>query len=1294
MNARCNPFLALWVLFFASPLFGATNEAVRLAVVPESDESALLANVLTAQLSGNPRIHLLERAEIDRIYREQGISAADTDNVKLGRILGADGLLLLNTAKTAQPAKSPTMGGSPPINLTARLVAVRPGVILTDGSFTCRQEDTASLAESIAADINRLLPKLALDRKDAIPISVVNVRCALQTANSRELEQQLKTLVIQRLSQERQLFVLDRQRMQSLSEEKELNSDASAFWDGAYLLDGIVDRNGFSKETLTFDGQLIPPKGGASLAIGISGSRTNLAELINALAASVDQFLNVAPTPGAWSATEEAARFFDEANWALRWGIFLEAEAAADSAWALGKHDLECALARVKACVSDASANAAGYQRGEMTFSSRRDESYVRAYAKRIASEHPFGVQTIDYVSELARPAPQNIARATLALETYLGISRTLPEADASVASGKYGWKNSEWYNTGVEDLAAASQILQNFDFVPESQEGVEGKLADLRALARAVVAWIGQSPSVRASYLPEGRTATHDELCYTVGNWPNLFQCEVKWGYLWQETPEDTVALYRQLMGSAAFCYIHSGFWLRDLQAPRLTGWDDASRQRIPAVWKAFMRELDGSSNLLERLEAKALALADADTQSTLDGAFANLFEAMIQNSEALVTNNVDLLYLDWGTGGLVGAKTGGGAVTQTKDSLQHIFNSDYRPKLEAMDREYWAKTVPAGKLSRVFQQQKDYLRNNTAFDFRTFVELFRSRSYSKSQALEIQPLAAAYKSNLLAQSESASGIQKGKLIGAIAQVGFLEKDVARAQNPRSATAVSQPVASASPPLAVSKSTVVVAPTTEAPEVVTNVIGVTKFLPIPLENPERGRIISGNITAHHWFEGRLVLDFQYEVETYRVDTNGAFKGSSVATVPAVAILDPATEHWNVASGSEARFENANHFYSRTVLLNGQLFASAGGKIQKYDFPTRQWSVVGASDGNHYELFAVDGKLYAADRNTVMELSEDGNTTRILASNRRQPPAGALDTEDLGTPTVFAGPGRSLRVSAKDKIFTWTGSDWHEDGAAARASLEPQVLDDGLLYCDVSPGYGKPETISILKTGATAPELCLSQAAAASSVIRFPARPQSRPAADGSGPAPAMPVWKLPPNLLLANLPAASRDSDLYLLVDHSEAQNVVDEQQNVIVGRKFLPRDGYHAALLCCSREFGAATKLFLRFDSPDGRPPLTGADPASRPVPIFGGRPPNWMLFGGNAFFFGLENPLAIPAAGAQYRGVPTIGVWMLPSAEVDRILALQKRSHIQGQARLDAGVDQKVWAATNWNHPEAVP
>src|SRR5580700_11198970 len=110
MNARCNPFLALWVLFFASPLFGATNEAVRLAVVPESDESALLANVLTAQLSGNPRIHLLERAEIDRIYREQGISAADTDNVKLGRILGADGLLLLNTAKTAQPAKSPTMG--------------------------------------------------------------------------------------------------------------------------------------------------------------------------------------------------------------------------------------------------------------------------------------------------------------------------------------------------------------------------------------------------------------------------------------------------------------------------------------------------------------------------------------------------------------------------------------------------------------------------------------------------------------------------------------------------------------------------------------------------------------------------------------------------------------------------------------------------------------------------------------------------------------------------------------------------------------------------------------------------------------------------------------------------------------------------------------------------------------------------------------------------------------------------------------------------------------------------------
>ena len=40
--------------------------------------------------------------------------------------------------------------------------------------------------------------------------------------------------------------------MDLLSDEKDLkDAQQSAFWDGSYLLDGVIDRDGYSPETLT-----------------------------------------------------------------------------------------------------------------------------------------------------------------------------------------------------------------------------------------------------------------------------------------------------------------------------------------------------------------------------------------------------------------------------------------------------------------------------------------------------------------------------------------------------------------------------------------------------------------------------------------------------------------------------------------------------------------------------------------------------------------------------------------------------------------------------------------------------------------------------------------------------------------------------------------------------------------------------------------------------------------------------------------------------------------------------------
>src|ERR1039457_4262114 len=400
---------------------GQTKAVVRLALVSESNDASAAADVLTVQLSGHNDLQLLERNEIEKVYREQGLSAGNKDYLKLGQILGADGLLLLEVVRTKQAT-----------NLMARLIAVKPGVILTDGSFARPLKDTAQWAESVSTYLNLFLPKLSVPAKDAIPISMVNLRSAVASTEGAEAERQLKLLTIQRLSQEKELFVLEQQRMQLLSEEKALKTDDSAFWNGSYLLEGVVDQNGYSKGTITVDARLTPPKGGKLLLFEVSGSRTNFSEVVNQLTAKVIELLKVNSSVPEWKSTDEAAQYFEEAKWALRWGVYSEAEAAADSAWALGKNDLSCALLRVSAYVSDVSSKTSRFQEGTMSFG-LGTERLENSSMKEIADAHLAAVfeqkgSSIRYVTLDEISDSQTISHAIYSLELFYNFSQTSPE--------------------------------------------------------------------------------------------------------------------------------------------------------------------------------------------------------------------------------------------------------------------------------------------------------------------------------------------------------------------------------------------------------------------------------------------------------------------------------------------------------------------------------------------------------------------------------------------------------------------------------------------------------------------------------------------------------------------------------------------------------------------------------------------------------------------------------------------------------------------------------------------------
>jgi hypothetical protein len=1268
-------FWIFLILLLALRLVAQSNAPVRLALISETDEAAAASDILTAQLSGNPKIHLLERDEIEKVYREQGLSAANKDYLKLGQLLGADGLLLFNIVRTPQAT-----------NLTARLIAVKPGVILTDGSFPWPLKDTAQWAESVDTYLHSFLPKLSLLVKDAIPISVVNLHSAISSDEEVEAEKQLKLLTIQRLSQERQFFVLERQKMQLLSEEKELKSDESAFWDGSYLLDGVIDQNGFSKDIITINARLTPPKGGVSIDFEVSGSRTNLSETVNSLAIKVIESLKISSVTKEWNATDEAAQYFEEAKWALRWGVYSEAETAADSAWALGKMDLDCALVRVQAYISEVSANVVGYESAEETYSPSGydangapsgpppDEAEVQFGIRKMLDQHNWGIaykeiqsesksaKTVRYAFADKPPDSKNIDCALRALKLYYEFSQnSLEDNLIKVASEGSGWKNSDWYNLGIEDLVAASQVLQNFSFSPESQRPVADKLTDLRAMARSVSEWISKSPSVHDSYFVGDRVVTHDELANTIEKKPNIFRCKVNWGCLWQEKPEDCIELYRELMSSPVFCYLHKGLWFRELQTPRLTAWNEEDRKRIPSVWNDFIQELGSSTNVILQLEAKAIKLADVDDEKQLAASFTNLFNAIFENRDALVANKVEVLYLDWDTGDLVSAKVGNGFVTDTKELLQQLYNSEYRPKLETMDQEYWSKTVPAGQFLSTFENQKRYLKENKPYDFIKFAKLFSSQDYPKAQALEIQPLVIAYKSNLVAQSQNATGMQKGQLIGAIAQIGFLENDVNRILNPQP-----QPKVQAPKPTVVK--TVVVEPmATNAPEIVTNIITVNKFFAIPLDSlyhlndGEKLSASGATITAHHWFEEKLLLDFRYSLSMELRDDKGVLMDARTVAGDAIGIFNPVLQRWSIIdcpeSGETSHIISQNNFYHRSALLHGELFTCDEKQIKKYDFQNQQWNPLSISNGNNYELFAVNGHLYAANQNTIFEIVNDGKETHILASTRRQPPMSALDTQDLSTPTLFEGPNHSLRVCTASKIYTWTGNDWREDSDAPphesgwradgtpHASSNPEIFMDGVLFRQagfLSAGYqngvlfhrengtygtlDSQDEIFCLANETNVVKLCLKG-------DQGDWRNFSRPGKKAAQ-APK-PFWKMPANLL-PDLPAALRQSDLYLLEDNFAMHTIINERHKILQ-EKVITNDTYNAVLLCFFSGFPLPQKIFLKFDAPDVKP-FT------------------WMFPTTNLLFFSDSSA----------------GVWIVPTSQIDSVIAGQKLQLVAEQQK----------------------
>jgi Ca2+-binding EF-hand superfamily protein len=398
------------------------------------------------------------------------------------------------------------------------------------------------------------------------------------------------------------------------------------------------------------------------------------------------------------------------------------------------------------------------------------------------------------------------------------------------------------------------------------------------------------------------------------------------------------------------------------------------------------------------------------------------------------------------------------------------------------------------------------------------------------------------------------------------------------------------------------------------------------------------------------------LLDFQYGA--YLAQFKGTnWQSTRNLTLAGIAILDPAAERWQVIPCPEVEVINHNRFYHRTTLFQGRVFTSYEGQIRRFDVPTRRWQKIALPDLGNCELFALNDHLYAATENLMVEILDDGVRAQILASNRRQPPASALDTEELGTPILFAGPDRSLRAAIGNKIAAWNGSDWRTVCPAPDTIIPPAISQDGLLF--MAAGQRGWSSIWHLAMAGDEMELYLG----ASSGVEHP------------GPQ-AQPVWKLPSDIHSPALPAASRNGNLYLLVDHAKSEPIVDDQSKVNVGQRVVPQNGYHAQLLCFARHLGTPQMIPLNFAAPNADAPVYGGRPAGGfMMPVV---PSAWLSFSSNWLCLARETPDAIPNAnggGNRRAGQPKAGIWMVALAEIDAEFARQQAAQQEQQAHAES-------------------
>ncbi|MEN9573840.1 MAG: hypothetical protein RL514_1695 [Verrucomicrobiota bacterium] len=947
--------------------------SLKLAIVAPGAETRPVADLLTVSLSQAPGVTLLERTEIDRVWREQSLAAAGRGSlVKLGEVLGADGVLLMETNSAAGQT-----------NLSARLVAVKTGVTLGQLAVALPLADVTEWSGRAAAQFLQWLPKAAVARQDAVPVSILNLRSALNTTRAVALERDLTSLLTERLLRQREVFVLERRRMDQLTAERELGGEVeSAFWSGSYLLEGVINKDGEQAGRVTVHGRLIPPGGGTATQVEVEGERTELPQLVNALAGKIFTSLHRSPTDAAWGTPEEAAKYFEEARWASRWGMRPEARAAADAAWALGLRGVELATVRLAGWTAELQATTAW-----------REEARQTARG---------------YLVALRPPDPRQLEMALQALSFFTSYGNLPADTEPELVF--------TWLSTGLRAVDHSTSVLRHYYRAIEAGRDQGKALAELRALARTSFERVAASPLVTNGVLqvqvrqvrPNGTTVFDRKV--------ELLPTRAAGGSYWVGDVSQGRAWLAELVTHPAYFSTLRGELLRPFP---LTCWTVAERQAAPQAWAALVDEWGRSTNAALRIEGQlrrfeALpATTDAAVQTQAAKLLDLVWELRTNLFTGVISPHVSQLILTAALTKLREGPNGREVVTERNSSgnLQTIhrnredaallgpFDLKWKEFGEAYRKEQEAEQQRLTELAarRSWEEHKEYLRTAKAYDDGRFTSQYLHRQYTRAEMEELLPLLQPY----------------GERMGWPVWPRSVADRMSRALNPPTNSVVPKAVIQASAPRPPPK---VVHP--NAPAGPTNVLQATRFwtppaelFPDPRVRPSgplnlqfaAGRIWTGLRYTTNYGQGDELMLVALEPDTLRAQTY---------VLPKPERTLPERDGW------------MNALFPGYVVWDGHVYLHLGDRLKRLRLGGARWEDLPASVPDNATLFVVHGRLYFSAADSILELNEAGDGTRLLASTRRRPAETPLDTlGTLGSPPVFPGPGGRVRVWTSARLF-------------------------------------------------------------------------------------------------------------------------------------------------------------------------------------------------------------------------------------------------------------------------------